>query len=203
MRKNESLFFALSEFSPAGIYLTNKDGDCLYSNRQWQKMAGLSAEEAIGEGWKKALHPDDIKEIFSKWNKVVETQGEWNFEYRFVNQETEEITWVLGLAKPLYDEKGILKGYIGLNIDITKDKLKNEEIRNQLHEELEYAHSQLERLQGILPICASCKKIRDSNSNWKEIDQYIVENTNADLSHGICPDCLQKLYPGYYNKKRE
>lgn len=199
IRQNETLFFALSEFSPAGIYLTDKDGDCLYVNKKWQEMAGLTGEEATGKGWKAALHTDDLDEIISQWYKVIETQGAWKFEYRFVNQKTNQITWLLGLAKPLYNNQGLLKGYLGLNIDISDEKKRVEDLKHSMQEELQDAHMQLEKLHGILPICASCKKIRAPDNNWKDIDKYIIEHTNADLSHGICPSCLQKLYPDFYS----
>lgn len=199
IRQNETLFFALSEFSPAGIYLTDKDGDCLYVNKKWQEMAGLTGEEATGKGWKAALHTDDLDEIISQWYKVIETQGAWKFEYRFVNQKTNQITWLLGLAKPLYNNQGLLKGYLGLNIDISDEKKRVEDLKHSMQEELQDAHMQLEKLHGILPICASCKKIRAPDNNWKDIDKYIIEHTNADLSHGICPSCLHKLYPDFYS----
>lgn len=200
LQKNETLFFTLSEFSPAGIYLTNKDGDCLYVNKHWQMVAGLSADKALGRGWKAALHHDDIDEIYSQWYKVVETEGKWKFEYRFVNQETNKVTWLLGLAKPLYDNEGILKGYMGLNIDITEEKLKAEKLKESLSYELQDTRKQLEKLQGILPICVSCKKIHNAEDDWLGIDEYIMKNSNAQISHGICPDCLLELYPSFYKK---
>ena len=49
-------------------------------------------------------------------------------------------------------------------------------------------------LEGFLPVCANCKKIREEN-NWKQMESYITEHSLAKFSHSICPDCLQKLYP--------
>jgi hypothetical protein len=59
-------------------------------------------------------------------------------------------------------------------------------------------------LEGILPICASCKKIRDKNDNWHQIESYVRERSDAEFSHGICPECAEKLYPDFnpYKKKR-
>lgn len=51
-------------------------------------------------------------------------------------------------------------------------------------------------LEGILPICSSCKKIRDDEGDWKPLESYIQSRTNAEFSHGICPDCMERLYPG-------
>lgn len=68
--------------------------------------------------------------------------------------------------------------------------------------ELQAALSEIKTLSGFLPICASCKKIRDDKGYWQQIEAYIREHSDAEFSHGICPDCAQRLYPEYF-KKRE
>jgi len=55
-------------------------------------------------------------------------------------------------------------------------------------------------LEGLLPICASCKKIRDSHGNWFPIEGYIRDHSDAEFSHSICPDCAKELYPTYTRK---
>jgi len=52
-------------------------------------------------------------------------------------------------------------------------------------------------LEGILPVCASCKKIRDDEGNWHQIESFIRERSEAEFSHGICPECARKLYPEF------
>ena len=66
-----------------------------------------------------------------------------------------------------------------------------------LHErnELQKALSEVKTLRGFLPICSSCKKIRDDTGYWNRLEAYIHDHTEAQLSHGICPDCAEKLYP--------
>ena len=66
--------------------------------------------------------------------------------------------------------------------------------------ELEDALSRIKRLQGLLPICASCKKIRDDKGYWNEVDIYIRDNSEAEFSHSICPMCLRQLYPDQYSE---
>ncbi|WAC08393.1 MAG: hypothetical protein OS130_04155 [Thermodesulfobacteriota bacterium] len=51
-------------------------------------------------------------------------------------------------------------------------------------------------MSGLLPICASCKKIRDDSGYWKQIEAYIREYSDATFTHGICPECVKNLYPG-------
>ena len=56
------------------------------------------------------------------------------------------------------------------------------------------ALTEVKTLSGLLPICASCKKIRDDSGYWGQIEEYIFEHSNAQFSHGICPECMKKLY---------
>ena len=64
-------------------------------------------------------------------------------------------------------------------------------------EELQKALDQIKTLRGIVPICSNCKKIRDDQGFWNKVEIYISEHTEAEFSHGICPDCMRKLYPEY------
>lgn len=61
--------------------------------------------------------------------------------------------------------------------------------------QLENALAQVKRLKSLLPICSSCKKIRDDQGYWQEIEDYISEHADVDFSHSICPDCMRELYP--------
>ena len=58
---------------------------------------------------------------------------------------------------------------------------------------------ELQALRGIVPICANCKSIRDKENNWHPIEHYLIRHPEADFSHGICPECMAKLYPEYAN----
>lgn len=62
--------------------------------------------------------------------------------------------------------------------------------------ELTEALSQVKELSGLLPICSSCKRIRDDQGYWNQLESYIQKNSKAKFTHGLCPDCIQKLYPG-------
>ena len=66
--------------------------------------------------------------------------------------------------------------------------------------EREKALEDLRILRGLLPICASSKKIRNEQSDWIQMEVYIRDHSEAEFSHGICPECVQKLYPGYGGK---
>ena len=79
-------------------------------------------------------------------------------------------------------------------------KKNEDELRTQ-RDDLQQALDEIKTLKGILPICANCKKIRDDEGYWNQIEGYIREHSQADFSHGICPDCAKKLYPELKLKK--
>ncbi len=72
--------------------------------------------------------------------------------------------------------------------------------REELICQLKIALAEIKTLQGLIPICASCKNIRDDKGYWNEIDEYIAEHTEAQFSHGLCPGCAKELYPHIYKK---
>jgi DNA repair exonuclease SbcCD ATPase subunit len=73
-----------------------------------------------------------------------------------------------------------------------------EEEREKLIRQLQEALASIKTLSGLLPICFSCKQIRDDKGYWNQIDTYIRAHTEAEFTHGICPPCAQKLYPELY-----
>ena len=72
----------------------------------------------------------------------------------------------------------------------------------QKNKELSEALAHVKQLKGLLPICMFCKKIRNDENYWQKVEEYLVEHTEADFSHSICPECLEKHYPDYAKKKR-
>jgi K+-sensing histidine kinase KdpD len=72
--------------------------------------------------------------------------------------------------------------------------------KEKLIRSLEEARENIKVLSGLLPICAACKKIRDSEGYWEQLEQYIRAHSEAEFSHGICPDCMTRLYPEYAEK---
>ena len=76
---------------------------------------------------------------------------------------------------------------------IERKRIENE--KEQAIAQLQEALAKVKLLSGFLPICASCKKIRDDQGYWQQIESYIRDHSNAEFSHSICPDCARKLYP--------
>jgi len=94
------------------------------------------------------------------------------------------------IVEPLRDAGGTLLGLICSATDITSSK--------NLIAKLQEALDQINVLSGLLSICASCKRIRDEHQTWQPLESYIQAHSDAKFSHGVCPDCLRKLYPDYY-----
>jgi len=75
------------------------------------------------------------------------------------------------------------------------------EERKKTEESLREAMSRIKTLSGLLPICAACKKIRDNDGVWVQIESYIQNNSDANFTHGVCPECAAKLYPDIMDEK--
>jgi hypothetical protein len=95
------------------------------------------------------------------------------------------IIWLLGLI-------GIWTGSYSL--------CKNEKAREKIILQLQETLDDVKKLSGLLPICSSCKNIRNDEGYWEQVEKYIKERSEADFSHGICPQCAKKLYPEIYEK---
>ena len=78
-----------------------------------------------------------------------------------------------------------------------------EEVREKLIHELQDALAEIKTLRGILPICSSCKKIRDDEGYWHQVEVYIRDHSEAEFSHGLCPECAKKLYPELFGDDDE
>lgn len=94
----------------------------------------------------------------------------------------------------LQEEQALLRQQV-------EEREKTEKENALLIQQLQQALSKVKLLSGFLPICASCKKIRDDKGYWNQVEFYIKEHSEAEFSHGICPECAKKLYPEYFDDK--
>lgn len=121
LRESERRYQTLAEVSPVGIFRTDAQGQTVYVNPRWCKIAGMAAEEAMGEGWAKAVHPQEREEIIAGWQEAVRIHNPSSAEYRFL-QPDGTVTWVLGQALPEKDGAGKIVGYVGTITDVTERK---------------------------------------------------------------------------------
>lgn len=84
---------------------------------------------------------------------------------------------------------------VGIGLDIS-DRVFVEKEKETLIAKLEETLSEVKQLSGFLPICAGCKKIRDDEGYWNQIEAYIRDHSDAEFSHSLCPDCARNLFGG-------
>ena len=110
----------MNDASPFGIFLTDAEGDCLYTNQVYQEMTGLGLDEALGKGWNKAIHPDEREQVFVKWYMAAHAKKPFDFIMRYLHQNG-TVTWVNVKAVKIQDGE-LLLGYVGSVEDITERK---------------------------------------------------------------------------------
>jgi len=101
--------------------------------------------------------------------------------------QTTEGLWYTMRLQPYRTLDNVIEGAVLTFVDITEGKKNEEALKKALEE--------IRTLRGIIPICANCKKIRDDKGFWNQVEHYISERTDARFSHGVCPECVEKLYP--------
>jgi len=121
LRESENRFRALCSSAPIGIFLADTSGNGIYTNPQWQKIAGIDLESSLGLGWKKVVHPEDVEEVSSGWFDAAATGKEFNREFRF-QRPSGEIRHVFARTAVLTSENGEPIGYVGTVEDITDRK---------------------------------------------------------------------------------
>jgi PAS domain-containing protein len=106
---------------------------------------------------------------------------------------------ILNSAVRVADEADRTVGAIFVNEDITEE-IRQKAEREELIRRLEESMANVRTLKGMLPICASCKKVRDDEGYWNRIEDYMREHADVRFSHGICPECAARIYPEYVGR---
>lgn len=153
LRQSEAQFRSLSESSPIGIFRTDVQGQCIYSNPSCQKIWGLSLTEALGQGWMRHIHPDDRAHMTACWSETMSTQKGFSIEVRY-RQTNGTIRFCRIHTAPILTETGNIIGYVGTMEDITESRaiaqMKNEFISIVSHE----LRTPLTSLRGSLGLIA-------------------------------------------------
>jgi PAS domain S-box-containing protein len=157
LKQSEQRFTSLATAAPVGIFRTDKEGNCLYVNKRWCEIAGLSAANAAGFGWVNGIHPSDRELVSAEWNESVQANRPFYLEYRFLNH-LGQITWALGQSEAERDAMGEIIGYVGTITDIS-DRKQAEAALQQLNQELEAKVE--ERTQALWQVNSLQKAILD------------------------------------------
>jgi DNA-binding response OmpR family regulator len=120
-----------------------------------------------------------------------------------MNKNARETPVIFLTAKREIDD--LVRGFEVGGVDyVTKPFNSNELlIRVKTHLDLKKARDEIRRLKGIIPICCNCKKIRDDKGFWEQVEIYIESHSDAEFSHGICPECTKELYGDLLNDEEE
>ena len=203
LKESEAKYRALAEQIPAITYIADLDeaSTTLYISPQILSILGVSQTEYMADSdyWRKHVHSDDYDRVRAEV-ALSHAQGQkFESEYRMLAKDG-RIVWIRDEAMIMPNDTGKPLCLQGIMQDITQHKRMEEE-REELIHGLQEALAKVKKLSGLLPICASCKKIRDDKGYWNQIESYIQEHSEADFSHGICPECARKLYPDLYKEK--
>jgi PAS domain S-box-containing protein len=134
-RQSEERFRTLARHAPVGIFLSDRNGNCMYVNERWCEMAGLNPEQALGRGWLRAVHPDDRKRVSGGWESAVEGGRTSYAEFRFLRTDG-TTTWLQGSAVRFLDADGEVGGYVGTLSDITSRRQAELELQRARDEAL-------------------------------------------------------------------
>ena len=198
LRKSEELYTKLLATIPDIAVRTDTTGQILFINEAGLKMSGYAHTEILGNNMLSYIAPEDRERAFKNMMLMFE-QSINPVEYHLLRKDGSKLLVEVN-GNILKNEDGSPYGLVFICRDITKRKRAEEE-RENLISELEKALSEVKKLSGLIPICASCKNIRDDKGYWNQIESYIKEHSDVEFSHGICPECMKKLYPDIYEKK--
>lgn len=189
LSEKEEFNFALFQYNPAQIVVVDRNGRVIKSNMA-KKKAGCRLPD-IGDVMYRDYASRHTVDMFSEMMAVMSN----GITRRFPELPYDDVYLSVTIAPfPL--------GAIIISEDITERK-NAERDRLALIADLRRALDEVETLRGLLPICASCKKIRDDKGYWNHIEVYISSHANVDFTHTLCPECIRHFYPDYWRKMQE
>ena len=188
----ERYLLAIIDRTPAPIYLKDKDGKYLLVNRQYEHLAHTAQEKILGRN-DYDIFPAEIASLFTAQDEEVKRRNE-NLEFEETIQLPDGEFTFITIKFPIHDGEGKIYAVGGFCADIT-ERRRIEQEKEELIQRLQKALDEVKTLRGIIPICSFCKKIRDDQGYWSQVETYVGQRTDADFSHALCPDCVTKHYP--------
>lgn len=175
------------------VYL-DRDFNFVRVNQSYAEGCGYRPEEMIGKNHFD-LYPNPEDEVlFARVRDTGEDCEVHDRPFTYPDQPERGVTYWDWTLKAVKDSEGQVIGLVA-SLYETTERVRNREVLNRTVTELQQALAKVRTLSGFLPICASCKKIRDDSGYWEQIETYLKEHSDAEFSHGLCPECAAKLYP--------
>lgn len=163
----------------------------------WEWTLGFTREELMSRPFIEFVHPDDRERTLAQNSQVRSGGQAIGFENRYLCKDG-SYRWLLWNAAPDSPERVIYSAAR----DITTRK-QVEEDRERLVKELQAALAEVSTLQGILPICSYCKKVRDDENYWQSVEGYVAEHMNTQFSHSICPTCYAREVAPQFDEPKD
>lgn len=177
------------------FYSQDLDGKISFMSSNVESFFGVLPEDIIGRKWYEVLSTTEEmvqrardSELFTIHNRIPAP-----YELEFFDSENNVITLEIQ-ENPVLDTNNKVVAIDGIAKNITSEKLHATKLETTISH-LNSALEEINTLKGILPICSSCKKVRDDSGYWRQIESYITLHSEAEFSHSICPECVKKLYP--------
>ena len=198
---NSALFDFLNK-APCGFHCLDKSGVFLHINDTELDWLGYDREEVVGKlCFRDMLIPDSRKFFDDNMNILIHKRAICNIEYHIVCKNKSILSVILN-ANSLFNEKGEFEMTRSVLVNIS-ELLGEKKARIELSVKLQSANEQIKILHGLIPTCAYCKKVRDDEGVWEQMESYISAHSEAEFSHGICPKCLKTYFPEYTDGNSE
>ena len=183
LRTRQAELEAVNDASPLGIFRTDAQGRCLYVNRTYEKISGLTLTDAMGNGWGDAMHPDDRERVISEWRSAMEHQATYDSVHRFLHGDG-QVVWVSVKATPILVEDTVT-GYVGTADDITARR-ESEEARRML--------------AAILEATSDFVATTDSTGQVRYINPAGRRLSGIALDADVTKKTIGDFYPGWVVK---
>jgi PAS domain S-box-containing protein len=195
LRKVEARYQAIADSTYDWETWVDENGAIEWVNPAVERLTGHTVERCLEmDGYPLPMVVVEDRPIVAQVWRNAEQGGAGNdVPFRIVRPDG-RVAWMSVSWQPLTRADGSTGGFRTSVRDINQRKLHEEE-RETLISELQAAEAAVKRLRGLLPICSSCKKIRDEKGNWQQMERYVTEHSEAAFSHGMCPECLKLYYP--------
>ncbi|MCF8108587.1 MAG: PAS domain S-box protein [Desulfohalobiaceae bacterium] len=201
LKESEEQYRFITERMADIVWIIDLDFRDRYVSPSNEKVLGFSPEEWQQRRFEDKVTPESLARIMERFARELEADGkEGTDPDRAIRIEVEyyhhngSTVWLENVAKAIRDTNGTIIGIHGVSRDISEKKQAKDALEKERHR-LEHAISQVKQLSGLLPICAHCKKIRDDQGYWSQIESYIQNHSDANFSHSICPECAREHYP--------
>jgi len=201
LRKSEKYIRDVTASLGEGVYVLNANGETTFMNPEAEALLGWTEKELIHKNIHDVVHnrrTNGTPLLFEdcEMRKVIETGNRFHSTEELFIRKDGALLPVSVFSTPLMENGKVVASVTAFR-DISERK-RIEKEREILIADLQNALAEIKTLHGIVPICSSCKKIRDDEGAWHQMEEYISAHTDAQFSHGICKDCARKLYPEYY-----